>query len=270
MATCPACGSSAEHLMKLGALAKKAGYSEVCPSCYSSMSAGVSRGAQLRAQMQAKEQGKAMMWKNRVSLVKNGRTLMQRKSYSEAAVQYEKYIRTIEIAHSVAPGGLRPEHLKNNKKEVYVLISALWDLVQIYDSSARYGERQQAAADKLVLFSRGTTLHRKVARNAQRQGRKAKNKFVFRKIASNLGAEKGCFIATATYQSEQAWQVLTFRAYRDKVLENFFGGRVFITCYYGLSPILAKLISANPILQRLSRLVLNPLARRLAKKIPLE
>lgn len=51
---------------------------------------------------------------------------------------------------------------------------------------------------------------------------------------------KGCYIATACYGSYDCTQVLTFRNFRDKYLNQTLAGRIFIKIYYNLSPSFAK------------------------------
>jgi Zn finger protein HypA/HybF involved in hydrogenase expression len=75
-----------------------------------------------------------------------------------------------------------------------------------------------------------------------------------------------CFIATATYGSSIAPEVMVFRKYRDDVLLNSKLGRVFVTCYYTLSPPIASIISNNHLLKILTRrILLQPLLRLIKK-----
>lgn len=50
----------------------------------------------------------------------------------------------------------------------------------------------------------------------------------------------GCYIATAVYGSYDCPEVWTLRRYRDNVLDNSWYGRLFIKCYYAISPTLVK------------------------------
>lgn len=51
---------------------------------------------------------------------------------------------------------------------------------------------------------------------------------------------KGCYIATCVYGSYDCPQVWTLRRFRDYTLDGTWYGRVFIKCYYAISPILVK------------------------------
>jgi len=75
-----------------------------------------------------------------------------------------------------------------------------------------------------------------------------------------------CFIATATIGNENHPYICTLRKFRDLVLSESVIGRTFISVYYFLSPPIAKLISRNKQLRRISlRLIVQP-AYKLANK----
>lgn len=50
----------------------------------------------------------------------------------------------------------------------------------------------------------------------------------------------GCYIATCVYGSYDCPQVWTLRRFRDHTLESVWYGKVFIKCYYTISPVLVK------------------------------
>ena len=50
----------------------------------------------------------------------------------------------------------------------------------------------------------------------------------------------GCYIASSIYGSYDCPEVWTLRRYRDNVLDNSWYGRLFIRCYYAVSPTLVK------------------------------
>jgi len=75
------------------------------------------------------------------------------------------------------------------------------------------------------------------------------------------GREQGgfCFIATAAYGSPMAREVMTLRAFRDRVLLKTPGGRLFVETYYALSPPLAQFIAGRERLRAVARGLLWPL-----------
>ena len=89
-----------------------------------------------------------------------------------------------------------------------------------------------------------------------------------RKIAASddRQAEKksGCFIATATYGSPLAPEVMVFRHFRDDILLTSKAGTAFVEFYYLVSPPLARLISNGRFLKVVTRyLLLEPVLRLL-------
>lgn len=51
---------------------------------------------------------------------------------------------------------------------------------------------------------------------------------------------RGCYIATCVYGSYDCPQVWTLRRFRDYTLDETWHGRLFIKCYYAISPTLVK------------------------------
>lgn len=80
------------------------------------------------------------------------------------------------------------------------------------------------------------------------------------------GAEKagGCFIATAVYGSPDAFEVQTFRAFRDRYLASTEFGRKIIASYYEYSPFLAEVVRTNRPLRCTLWIVLTPVSRIMA------
>ena len=87
-------------------------------------------------------------------------------------------------------------------------------------------------------------------------------------IQNNLSALKSspCFIATAAYGTPFAQEIDVLRIWRDKYLAKSMLGRSFVATYYRTSPPVAAFISKRPKLKGLTRLLLTPLVRQLAKK----
>ena len=77
---------------------------------------------------------------------------------------------------------------------------------------------------------------------------------IFRLVSSGK-----CFIATATYGSSLADEVVTLRHFRDTVLSESSLGRALVETYYRVSPPIARYIAGNETLKVTSRIVLTPL-----------
>lgn len=261
--TCPNCGNATNALQTLDP-AIRAKLSEegkevpanVCANCYAQLAGGVARGSVLMAREKAREQRKMMLWKSRVGLIKKARGLMQDKAYSEAAVGYEKYLRVLEVVFDVKPGELKPEQFKDSARtqELTVVASVYWDLMRIYDTSERYGERMRLASQKLALFLRFTPIYPDIMRKAEAFSKNCKNKEVLKSFLKSASESKGrCFIATAAFNSPVAPEVWALREWRDESLQNSRAGQAFIWIYYRISPAIACFINIFPFMKPLVR-----------------
>ena len=68
-----------------------------------------------------------------------------------------------------------------------------------------------------------------------------------------------CFIATATFDSPLNKHVINLRHFRDYFLIKYSWGKSFINWYYNTSPPYAKIISKNPMLKLISKILLYPI-----------
>ena len=57
---------------------------------------------------------------------------------------------------------------------------------------------------------------------------------------SNSGDAEGCYIATCVYGSYDCPEVLVLRKFRDTRLKTNLPGRMFVRCYYAVSPMLVR------------------------------
>jgi hypothetical protein len=241
--------------------------SQVCMSCLTELrrTASSNSGGILMAQEKAKEQHRLQLWKSRVSLVKNGRQLMGQKMYSEAAVAYEKYLKILEIVFAVEKGqSLSPENFKDSARteELTIVTSVYWDLLRIYDTSDKYGERQQVAARQLANFVKFTPIFPDIIKRAESFVKQAKHPGViknFLKLASN--ERPRCFIATSAFESPLALEVQILRVYREQTLKKSKIGRNFIKKYYHFSPSIAVFLDKYSILKPAVRVVLRLLIK---------
>lgn len=77
-----------------------------------------------------------------------------------------------------------------------------------------------------------------------------------------------CFVATATYQSNSAPEVVFLREYRDTVLRVHAVGRCFITAYYSVGPYMAWFVDTIPVLRPYVRRTLDKLVTRIQAANP--
>ena len=271
MSACPNCGAKGVDLVKVDpGLKLHLGSSQqfenkpvpeaVCENCHGVFTSSLSQGQLLRRQQAARENNKMMLWKSRVNLVKQAKAQMVQKNFSEAALTYEKYLRVLEIVYDKKPGQLTPELFKEKgeQPEMTVIASVYWDLMRIYDSSPRYADRQQKAAEKLAEFARFTPIFPDIVKKAEVQSRMGKNPAMFKRFLtlSNKSRPR-CFIATSAFEYETNSTVLELCRFRDQFLARKPWGRVFIIMYYKLSPTVAEGLDRAPVLKPLVRPILR-------------
>ena len=258
---CPRCGNPTESFSPISAaLAKKiaeSGNSEalpdkVCENCFQEVAGSVARGSILHMKEKQKEQQKIALWKSRVNLIKKARQLMAQKSFSEAAVEYEKYLRILEVVFGAEAGQLSPDHFRESArtKELAIVASVYWDLMKIYDTSSSYGDRMNQASKKLVQFLRFTPVYPDIIRKAHAFQKKAKNQTVVKAFLKEVSSSKGrCYIATSAFDSFDAPEVVILRRWRDETLATSSAGRIFVQIYYKTSPPIARFLDEVPALK---------------------
>lgn len=238
----------------------------VCDGCFKMMSKMVSKGAALRAEQQAKENNRLLLWKNRVTLIKQAKQFVAQKNFSDAAVSYEKYLKVLEIVYDLKPGGLKPELFKNDRgQEMTVITSVYWDLMRVYDSNERYKDRQSKAAEKLAEFARFTPIFPQIMRKADAQSRTARNPEAFKKFVKlSNSARPRCFIATAAFEYRSP-EVDALCRFRDDVLKSNRLGRSVVAAYYRVSPSIAAHLDRNPTLKPTTRVLIRLIAKLVSK-----
>ena len=91
-----------------------------------------------------------------------------------------------------------------------------------------------------------------------------------KEIASRHNIEikkgRGCFIATACYDSRDNYKIDLFKIYRNQVMRKTRRGRLFIRLYYLFSPLPAYLLKQSILLQKIAvKYLLNPLIYKIFK-----
>lgn len=265
--SCPRCGQSAGPLLGVDAAVisrlkdeGKESYEQLCSSCLTIIEGSVARGSILLAREKAKDQRKMMLWKSRVPLLKKARAHMEEKSFAEAAVSYEKYLRVLEVVFDVKPGELIPENFKESARtqELTVVASVLWDLVRIYDTSDRYGDRMKSTSDKLAIFVRYTPIYPDIMRKAEAFSRTCRNQPIIKNFMKSASEAKSrCYIATSAFDSPWAPEVEILRTWRDDFLMKSALGRFLTQIYYRTSPPIARFMDSLPAVKPFVRLCLR-------------
>ena len=132
-----------------------------------------------------------------------------------------------------------------------MVVSSIEDLFYIKDNSK--SQRELCSVEWITfLFERGLTLDNGLYDYGDIGARILRMELLSPKNAELLALvteagywqelpEKGCYIATCIYGSYDCPQVWTLRRFRDYTLDKVWYGRIFIRCYYAISPILVKL-----------------------------
>jgi len=88
------------------------------------------------------------------------------------------------------------------------------------------------------------------------------------KLGDNGGQKEkksGCFIATTVYGSENSWQVVELKKFRDTHLSKFYLGRVLIYLYYLISPIIASTLEKSGNSKKIFRMLLDKLLKEIVR-----
>lgn len=234
---------------------------QLCKSCINDLrKKAFGSGGMLLAREKAGEERKKRLWQSRVALVKKGHALMANKSYAEAAVSYEKYLKVLELIFECQPGQLAPESLKESAKtaELTVIVGAYWDLLRIYDSNSQYAARQKHAAVQLAKFINYTPVYPDIMKKAADFVKQARHPDVVKTfIAAAKKKRSRCFVATSAFETPSSIEVQFLRVYRDQTLKNTFLGRKFIFFYYKISPSIASFLDRQKWLKPLVRVTLR-------------
>ncbi len=256
--TCPNCGSSTSELITVEsgmrlALAKVMDIEtipgQVCKTCYGQLTGQVSQGAKLRIEQAQRDKNRAMLWKSRVNLIKHARQLMAQRAYPEAAMNYEKYIRVLEISFDKKAGELTPDIFGKSarSKELTVIATAYWDLMRIYDTNPAYRSRMLTAGEKLAQFLPFSPLFPDVIAKAQSYANSAKNPDIVKKFLRDSKAVTGrCLVATSAFEDKDHPTVEALRRFRDQRLMKTSVGLQFVFFYNSHSAGWANWLDRHP------------------------
>lgn len=278
---CPRCNTEVRELVRIDAGMRlsliesghpKEAAQEVCTNCINELSKRVSQGAKLRAQRKAREANLTALFRNRISVLKQARVYLAQRVYAEAAIEYEKYLRILEIVFEAKPGTLNPESFKVGKKtaEIDSVLTVLWELLKIYDMNTSYQNKLKEKVELFLVFSKAAPGFSKMAAKIQAFAPKARNKEVFMDLLARTNAKRSrCFIATSAYESPTHPNVLALCNLRDHVLAETALGKGLISVYYYFSPSIAHFLDQYVFFKPYVRMALYPFVKLANKKFPL-
>lgn len=144
---------------------------------------------------------------------------------------YPRFVRQVEMIASQFVNTVLAEYERNF--DFYINPSEKL----VYDDKARYETILSYLSDNSTYqrdaSAFDSTIHRIRSGGGPRAGSK-------NAIRNDTKSEGGCYIATAVYGAYDCPQVLTLRRYRDNYLVRTWCGRLFVSIYYAISPILVK------------------------------
>jgi hypothetical protein len=264
---CPQCGVSTSLLhpidqgmrLRLEKEGTNITFEAVCTACFKNLSKGLSNATLLQAEQTIQGNYKKNLWQNRFSLIRQAHTFVLRQEHSEAAICYEKYIKILQVVYEKEFNDLTASLFSEHPKEVTVLCSSLWSLVEIYDLHAQYKERQEACAAKVGELLPYTNLFANIAKHSAVKMRHAKNPTAYRKILQSANIKTGnCFIASIAFEDRNDPTLVILRQFRSQVLLRSVLGKNFVRAYYRYSPAAANRLQHFSAAKRLLRTVLPP------------
>ena len=213
----------------------------VCTSCFKNLSKKLSSATLMQAEKTIQSNHKKNLWKNRLALIKQAHVFIARKEHSEAAVCFEKYLKILQLVYEKDFSELNATMFGDNPKEVTVMCSALWALVEIYDLHTQYKNRQEECAVKVGELMPYTNLFANLAKNAATKSRQGNNPTAYRKLLQAANIKTGnCFIASIAFEDRNDPTLVTLRQFRSQVLIRTSAGKHFVRAYYRYSPALAN------------------------------
>jgi len=263
MTNCPQCGTQVESLvpvdqplqMLLQAQGTKIA-NEVCSNCLNKFQnkPQLTGTSLIVAQEKSLDERKLRLWRSRIQLLTSARKHMMSKRYADAAATYEKYIKILELVFDIKKGGrLTPEIFKDSARtqELTVVTNVFWDLVRIYDNHPAWSEKQKVAAEQLASFLGFTPVYLEILRKAETFLKKSNNPGTVKMLIRKATASRAhCFIATETFASPFAPEVIALRRWRDNRLIPYFWGRLLVKFYYLTSPSIARILRRSPQLRK--------------------
>lgn len=240
---------------------KATSFDAICTACFKTMSKTLSNASYLSAEQTIQQNFKTNLWKSRLTLIRHARNLLALREYAEAAVCYEKYLKIIEYVYEKKRTEFSAQLFKEHPREVTLITSALWSLVEIYDLHENYWEKQHAAALKLGEMMSYTNLFTSIVKRATLKRKTAKNPAAYKALlkTANVSHSK-CFIASVAYPDRNDPTVTILRQFRNQVLARHPLGRSATRFYYSWSPGLANRLQHSQIARFLLRLTLPWLA----------
>ncbi len=227
----------------------------------------------VKAQIEKAERERTIsLFAKRMELARDGALQFKKGNLKASAQSYYQYLAILERTKEVKPGMLEPKSFDPKKEiaELLLLSGVYWDLAKLHDRVARKDlEKLEQYLDLYVLFSKGMPFQHVSAELIRKHlmNGNPRNRGAFKDAHIRLGGGK-CFIATAVEDHCESKTVPALRFFRDDRLQKTVGGRVFIKCYYAVSPSVSRvLLRTHPRVQMKIASMLDRLARKILASV---
>jgi hypothetical protein len=189
----------------------------------------------------------------RVTIAREGRTLMEHKRYPGAMAAYRRFLsitaRNFECEISELSPSLFDD--KNRIAESLVTSSIFFDLLKILDKldSASAREERLLYHRLFLRFTKGMPFQHFAAENIRKHlvySSSLVNKAEFWATYRAIVGRQFCLVATWAFDSDSAPEVVQLRRFRENVLWPTRAGRAFTRWYYRNGPTLAEALARIP------------------------
>jgi hypothetical protein len=203
--------------------------------------------------------------KIRIELAAIGVKAFRDNKLQEAIKAFRTYIKVLEETKGVGDGNLAPEHFDKAKDmhELLLISGVYWDLVKLYDKTKdqKYRKDFLHYMEKFIQFAKGMPYQPVCAETLRKYilAEKPYHKDDFKNAYRMLGGVLHCFVATALFDVIDEETLPKLQKYRDERLLKTIPGKIFVSIYYGVGPLLAQ------IAWRLPEFVRRPMGKLLSK-----
>ena len=170
----------------------------------------------------------------RISIAREGRTLVERKNYSAAMRAYRRFLSITARSLNAEIEDLSPSLFEEKKRvpEALIISSIFFDLLKMLDKldsdSAR--EERQLYHKLFLRFTKGMPFQHFAAENIRKHlvySNSLRNKNEFWATYRAIVGRSFCLVATWAFNSNDAPEVICLRRFRDRVLQRSRPGKAF-------------------------------------------
>jgi hypothetical protein len=203
----------------------------------------------------------------RITIAREGRTLVERKDYPGAMNAYRRFLSITARSFGVEIGDISPSLFdeKNRISECLIISSIFFDLLKMLDKLDSDSAREERLLyHKLFLrFTKGMPFQHFAAENIRKHlvySNSLKNKNEFWATYRAIVGKSYCLVATWAFDSASAPEVVRLRRLRDELLWPNRYGRAFTRWYYRNGPRVVAVLRWVPGSRRLVRAAVGVLS----------